>query len=251
MREAIRDNFNSQLSSAADLKVYSKEYIDFLVQKGPATEIEVANQLGVAKMVSGSFLAVANTLRIEAHVVDVRSGVLEASDRVEGAQSEFFELQRQLALRIMARLNIPAPPEETGRASTPATAAPSLDAYKLLLEAEGETATAGPKKGEDPYSEGVLRKEADKLSGHSLQWMRTSRAWAQEAPQQQPASEEEIQQVLEMYRQAYEKKDLDLLENVYAALTPIQREANVKYFQNTRGITQRCGNKGQAVYLLG
>ena len=101
MREAIRDNFNSQLSSTPVLKVYSKEYIDFLVQKGPATEIEVANQLGISKMLSGSFLATADKLRIEAHIVDVQSGFLEASDHVEGEQSNFFDLQRQLALKRM------------------------------------------------------------------------------------------------------------------------------------------------------
>ena len=106
MREAIRDNFNSQLSTTSGLKVYSKEYIDFLVQKGPSTEIEVANQLGIAKMISGSFQATANTLRIEAHIVDVQSGFLEVSDHVEGEQGNFFDLQRQLALKIMARLNV-------------------------------------------------------------------------------------------------------------------------------------------------
>jgi TolB-like protein/ketosteroid isomerase-like protein len=238
MRDAIRDSFNSQLSSAADLKVYSKEYIDFLVQKGSATEIEVANQLGIAKMISGSFLAITNKLRIEAHIVDVQSGVLEASDHVEGEQSDFFNLHRQLAVKVMAHLNIAATPAgETGGVPSPPST-PSLDTYKLLLEAEGETTATGPAKGDGPLSQGPLRKREDKLSHVPLgwEWTGASAAWAQESLQQGRISEEEIRQVLEKYRQAYEKKDLTLLDSVYDMLTPAQREANAKYFQQTQDL---------------
>lgn len=237
MREAIRDNFNSQLSSAPVLKVYAKEYIDFLAQKGPYTEIEVASQLGIAKMVSGSFLATANKLRIEVHIVDVQTGLLEVSDYVEGEQSDFFDLQRQLALKIMGRLNVAVSPEEKGVVPS-APPASSLDAYKLLLEAEGETSAAGPPEGDDLHSRGSPRREGDKLSRVPLRWgwPGASVAWAEEDSQQELAPEEEIRQVLERYRQAYEKKDLALLDDVYDRLTAAQREANAKYFQNTQNL---------------
>lgn len=235
IREAIRDTFNSQLSSAADLKVYSKEYIDFLVQKGPATEIEVANQLGIAKMISGSFLAIASKLRIEAHIVDVQSGFLEASDHVEGEQSDFFNLHKQLAFKVMARLNIVVSLAQKDVASV-APPTPSLDTYKLLLEAEGETPVAEPALEDAPHSQGSSRKEDDIHSRISRGRIGVSVVWAEETPLPGLASEEEIRQVLERYRQAYEKKDLTLLDGVYATLTTAQREANVKYFQNTQDL---------------
>ena len=238
MREAIRDNFNSQLSTTSGLKVYSKEYIDFLVQKGPSTEIEVANQLGIAKMISGSFQATANTLRIEAHIVDVQSGFLEVSDHVEGEQGNFFDLQRQLALKIMARLNVAV---ASGEKSVVATAppAPSLDTYKLLLEAEGEAQTTRPLQKEGAHPQGSSRGEDDEFARVPQRrgWLEASMAWAQDTSPHGGASEEEaIRQILERYRQAYEKKDLTLLNNVYDTMTTTQREAHAKYFHNAQGL---------------
>ena len=48
--------------------------------------------------------------------------------------------------------------------------------------------------------------------------------------------EEEIRQVLERYRQAHEKKDLTLLDDVYDGLTAAQRESNAKYLQNAQDL---------------
>jgi TolB-like protein/ketosteroid isomerase-like protein len=238
MRDAIRDSFNSQLSSAAGIKVYSKEYIDFLVQKSAATEIEVANQLGIAKMISGSFLALANRLRIEAHVVDVESGVLEASDHVEGEQGDFFNLHKQLAEKIMARLHLVAEPSAPSDDRVPtAPAAPSLDTYKLLLEAEGETPASDPQEGnKEPSPYGALWLWKDERTALFWLGLEPSLVWAQEPSAQGGAPEQEIRQLLERYRQAYEKKDLVLLDSVYDTLSPAQREANTRYFQQTQDL---------------
>ncbi len=238
MQEAIRDNFNGQLSSASDLKIYAKEYIDFLVRKEPTTEIEVATRLGVVKMISGSFLATENTLRIEAHIVDVHSGLLEASDHVEGALGDFFNLQTQLTLKLLARLDVAVSPNVTGGEPTPPPAS-SLDAYKLLLEAEGETTTAEPTTEDLPPAESLPSKEMDPLSHVLPRWIGAGIAQAQETssrPETETVPEEEIRGMLEIYRQAYEKKDLRLLDAVYVTLAPAQKAANTKYFQNTQDL---------------
>ena len=238
MQEAIRDHFNSQLNKGADLQVYSKEHLDFLVQKGAATEIEVANQLGIAKMISGSFLVVADKLRIEAHIVNVENGMFEESDSIEGPVGNFFDLQRQLALKVMAHLHIPLSLEEGGEKSDTPTI-PSLKAYKMLLEAEGETGGTGPAKQSDPDSEDDPQKKGEKLSFVFPVEREANVAWAQELPSpptNRIVPEEEIRQVLESYRQAYENKDLQLLDALYLALTPTQREANLRYFQNTQDL---------------
>lgn len=238
MQEAIRDNFNGQLSSASDLKIYAKEYIDFLARKEPTTEIEVANRLGVVKMISGSFLATADTLRIEAHIVDVQSGLLEASDHVEGALGDFFNLQAQLTIKLLARLEVTVSPNVTASDPTPPPTS-SLDAYKLLLEAEGETTITEPVEADPPPAEKISPNERDPLSHLLPRWMGASSAWAQEAPSRPETTtmpEEEIRSMLEVYRQAYEKKDLHLLDTVYVTLAPAQKEANTKYFQNTQDL---------------
>jgi hypothetical protein len=68
------------------------------------------------------------------------------------------------------------------------------------------------------------------------EWLAVSTAFADETSPQGGTPEVEVRQVLEKYRQAYEQKDPTLLETVYATFTPAQREANVKYFQNTQGL---------------
>lgn len=238
MRDAIRDSFNSELSGIAELKVYSKEYIDFLVQKTGVTDIEVAAQLGIVKMISGSVLVAADTLRVEAHIVDVASGVLEASDQVEGASHDFVNVHRQLTRKIMARLNVSVPsPAPTAAPEAPSPA--SLDAYKLLLEAEGETPVvpATPEHSPTPLpppstSEGPLSFLTPFLGRG---WPKVNEVWAQE-PTPATRPEDEIRLLLERYRQAYEQKDLMLLDAVYDALTPTQRDANSRYFQQTQNL---------------
>jgi TolB-like protein len=249
MQEAIRDNFNGQLSNASDLKIYAKEYIDFLVRKEPATEIEVANRLGVVKMISGSFLASADRLRIEAHIVDVQSGLLEASDHVEGALGDFFKLQAQLTSKLLARLDVDVSPNLTGSESPPPPAS-SLDAYKLLLEAEGETMISEPAAEDHSPAESLPTKEMDPLSRLLPRWIGESIASAQETPSQPERAtipEEEIHWMLEVYRQAYEKKDLHLLDTVYVTLAPAQKDANLKYFQNTKNLRVRIRDVDIAV----
>ena len=234
MQDAIRDNLNGQLNRVPGLEVYSKEYIDFLVQGGD-TEIKVAHELGISRMISGSYVATGEKLRIEAHVVDVQTGLLEASDFVQGEASDFFALQSQLAFKIADRLDLAlSAADQATLAAAPSTS--SLDAYKLLLEAEGETVGTESSR-EDPRDlpnrgpPDEARLQLPSLPGWA--WLGPKVARAGEI---QPSPEEEIRELLERYRQAYESKDLDLLGSVYAELTLKQRQARQKYFDNTQDL---------------
>jgi hypothetical protein len=66
------------------------------------------------------------------------------------------------------------------------------------------------------------------------EWLAVPVAWADESSLQETTSKEEVRQVLEKYRQAYEQKDPELLATVYQTFPPAQQEANAKYFQNTQ-----------------
>lgn len=221
MQQAIRTYLNSQLSGVPGLKVYSKEHLDFLGWQKPAAQIQIANRLGITKIISGRFDVLAEQLFIEAHLVDVQTGIQGRSTILQGAQKDFFTLQQQLAAAIIDSLNLAVPSKEKGGPGG-ALPAPRLDTYKLLLDAEGETTPA--QKKDEPHSSLPLWQE----------WLTASTAWADNAPPQKATSEEEIRQVLERYRQAYETKDLSLLESVYDSLPPVQKEAMVKYFQITQ-----------------
>ena len=52
-REALRDGLNAQLSQLSQVRVYSKEFIDFLMSRKGLTDVEAARELGIQKMLSG------------------------------------------------------------------------------------------------------------------------------------------------------------------------------------------------------
>jgi class 3 adenylate cyclase/TolB-like protein/ketosteroid isomerase-like protein len=251
MTEAIRDNLNGQLSKVSGLEVYSKEYIDFLAEDGATNELKVAHELGIAKMISGSYIVKGDRLRIEAHIVNVKTGMLEESDSVEGPQNEFFEMQAQLAFKIAGRLDINVSPEEQAAiASAPASS--SIDAFKLLMDAEDDSGGSDsiPQNFPERPQSGRSRSLDDSWSellawaarhGSALFGVSTARADTTNG------SEQAIREVLERYRRAYETKDLELLSSIYTELSPKQKQARVKYFQNTKDLVVQINDVRIAV----
>ena len=233
-REALRDGLNTQLSQLSRVKVYSKEFIDFLITRKGLTEIEAATQLGIKKMLSGSFVKVDDTLRIETHVVDVASGVLEASYVTAGKDSEFLDLQSKLTLGVIAKLNLPATDAE--KQALLAKRNTNEDALKLLLEAE--------RGGVPPQGSGG--KPAAQAPHSALpQWLAALRPAVARAEDGSP--EAAIHALLERYRQATEARQLDALASLHTQFTDEQRAAQQRYFQNVRELKVVIENVDVAV----
>jgi ketosteroid isomerase-like protein len=119
------------------------------------------------------------------------------------------------------------------------------------MEAEGVAPVTKPaeKKEDAQPSGGSPRQTQEKHSWIPMwdRWSEVDTAWADEETKPGSTPEEEVRQVLEKYRQAYEKKDLALLADVYETLTPAQREANEKYFQQTQNLSVTLRNIEVAV----
>ena len=230
-REAVRDGLNTQLSGLSRVKVYSKEFIDFLITRKGLTEIEAASQLGISKMLSGSFVEVDGTLRIETHVVDVASGVMEASYTTSGSAQDFPKLQNQLALGVISRLNLPVTADE--KKTLLAQENTNTDALKMLLEAEGGVASPPPPpapRSALPYWL-ALRVLID-----------PSPAFAEDV-----GAETAIKEALERYRRATESREIQALAAVYAEFPPTLQTAQEKYFENVRDLHVAIDNLDVAV----
>jgi class 3 adenylate cyclase/TolB-like protein/ketosteroid isomerase-like protein len=220
MCEALRDGLNTQLSELSNVKVYSKEFLDFLVTRQGLTEIEAANKLGITKMLTGSFVAVGGTLQIETHVVDVVSGVLESSYTTAGRERDFLDLQNRVVMGVISRLNLPVTDEE--KAMLLARRNTNVEALKLLLEAEGGSAPSEP--------------PADKPRSAVPQWLARAVQLGAVAAAANQAAEPEILAVIERYRRATEAKEIDTLAGVYSQFTPEQQAAQQRYFDNVRDL---------------
>jgi adenylate cyclase len=222
MSEALRDGLNTQLSGLSKVKVYSKEFIDFLMTRQGLSEMEVANKLGITKMLTGSFVAMGGTLQIETHVVDVSSGVLEASYTTQGREEEFLDLQNEVLLGAVSRLDLPL--SETEQAAIHAQRSTNVEVLRMLLEAE-----RGGKHAPEPATEEAPGEphSSRRTTGSFLERLLPSSAYAEET-----SEEGRILDLIERYRQAVEAKQLDEIAALYDDFSDEQRSAQERYFQN-------------------
>lgn len=219
VKEALRDGLNTQLSALSRVKVYSKEFIDFLVTRQGLSEIEVANRLGITKMLTGSYVAVGGTLKIDTHLVDVSSGVIEASYATSGPEESFLDLQNDLAMGIVAQLELELTEED--RAALLARSATDMEALRLLLEAEGAAAempAAGARTTPEPES-----------TSRWIEWPIGPRA---AFGAEHGGDELAIHAMLERYRVAMQDGSVEALVDLYSELSAEQRSAQERYFAN-------------------
>jgi TolB-like protein len=231
MREALRDGLNTQLSELERVKVYSKEFIDFLTTREGLSEIEAATKLGIGKMLSGSFVAIGNVLRIEIHIVDVPSGVLESSVTTTGRQQEFLGLQDRMVMDVITRLELPISEEE--RAMLLAKRSTDPEALRLLLEAEGGGT--------------VVRQGPDSSLQRWLGFRRLLTPAPALAEQPSDAAKADILAVLEHYRRATEAREIQALAGIYEEFTPEQQAAQERYFDGVRDLRITLANIDVAV----
>ena len=80
MQDNTRDGLNTLLSKVIALRVFSREKIDFLRERSGLSEIEVAETLGIQKMIVGTLAMEGGDVVLEARVVDIATGILDASE---------------------------------------------------------------------------------------------------------------------------------------------------------------------------
>ncbi len=226
--ETVRDELNTILSEIKSVKVYSKEFIDFLVTRKGMSEIEVAKELGISKFLSGRLIEQGDILKIETHVVDVVSGVLDASFTTAGASSNFLDLQRRFAIATVENLELRLSGVERAKLAQRGEA-DALDLRNLMLESEGA-----------PGGIAMLPDEPlSWLGGRFDLWalctfLQPSSAFADEdlTAGGEPSAEDEIRELLEAYRLATEAREIEELAALYVDLPDAQRQAQSRYFEN-------------------
>jgi TolB-like protein len=215
---ALRDGLNSQLTELPGVRVFSDEFMDFVMTREGLSAIAVAQRLGIERMVSGSVVTVGDTVRVEARVVDVNTGVLAGAHVESGRAQDFLTLESDLVLGVIASLPITLSRDEQHRIA--ARRATDLDQLRRLLDAEGESQSAPPAPTPPSGSDGD--------------------SWLPDvfAPREALADEaqRDIAAFLEQYRQATEAHDLAALGAMYQTFSPDQRAALDRYFGGVRDL---------------
>jgi serine/threonine-protein kinase len=93
--------------------------------------VEIARELKVSIVLAASYLQAGERLRVNAQLLDVESGALLWSDRIDAASADVLTLQDTIAARIVERLHLEHSTAEGEVILTPATA--NAAAYEEYL----------------------------------------------------------------------------------------------------------------------
>ena len=105
----------------AELKLQESDFID------PATAVAVGRGVGATAVIVGGLSVSGDRLRLDARVVDVASGTVVHAVEAEGATDAVFDLERELAQRVLEAIGA----ERAGLGAGWATEEPLVWGYKL------------------------------------------------------------------------------------------------------------------------
>jgi serine/threonine-protein kinase len=116
-------------------------------QGQPADPGDVGRELNVDAILSAGFIAVGERFRVNAQLMDVRSGEIIWSDRIDAAAADIFGVQDEITQRIVEGLRLELSPDEQAGLAQPATV--NAEAYEEYL------------RGRDRFARFIFRSVAE------------------------------------------------------------------------------------------
>jgi TolB-like protein len=126
LTKGVPDFLVSEMSSNANIRVIERDQVQKLIdeqkltsggQVDRETAVKVGKLLGAQHMIFGGFMAdPKGNFRIDARAVNVETGAIEYTDRVQDRADNVMGLIGQLAGRLNAGLKLPAASARTGDA---------------------------------------------------------------------------------------------------------------------------------------
>jgi len=130
LSKGVADFLITEMSSNPSIRVVERDQVQRLIdeqklvgggQVDRETAVKVGKLLGAQHMIFGGFMAdPKGNFRIDARAVNVETGAIEFTDRIQDQSDNVLGLITQLATRLNAGLKLPATPTRTGDAGAPA-----------------------------------------------------------------------------------------------------------------------------------
>src|SRR5207245_8320195 len=121
-----------------------RQKVACLREKRHGSEMEAAEVLGMTKMIAVALSVADTNATLEVQVVDIASGLLEASERAQGPVDGLIELQNQVAVKALKALGV-NPSDDEVRTILANRTNETLESYKLLNETLGDAKKVEPK----------------------------------------------------------------------------------------------------------
>ena len=115
LSKGLSDMLITDLSNVKSLKIVEREKLESLLKEielgdgkfiDPNTAQKLGKGLGASFMLTGSFLIMGETMRIDARLVDVGTGEVTMAEEITGEKYSFFELEKVLKDKLIKSLNI-------------------------------------------------------------------------------------------------------------------------------------------------
>jgi TolB-like protein len=129
LSKGVADFLITEMSSNPSIRVVERDQVQRLIdeqklvgagQVDRETAVKVGKLLGAQHMIFGGFMAdPKGNFRIDARAVNVETGAIEFTDRIQDQSDNVLGLITQLATRLNAGLKLPATPTRTGDAGAP------------------------------------------------------------------------------------------------------------------------------------
>ena len=132
--EGVQDEILNDLAKVADLKVISRTST-MQYRSGRVRNLrEIAQTLGVAKIVEGSVQRVGDRVRVSAQLIDARSDTHLLAERYDRNIADVFATESELAELIVSKLRAKLLPNE--KVAIEQRPTQDLSAYNLYLQAK-------------------------------------------------------------------------------------------------------------------
>ncbi|MFN8578119.1 MAG: FlgO family outer membrane protein [Candidatus Sericytochromatia bacterium] len=121
LKKGIADMLITDLSKIKSLKIVEREKLENVLREinigknpyfDPTTAQKIGQGLHAEYILTGSYILLNDTFRIDARLINVNSGEIVMSEKSEGLKSEFFDIQKDLVENIANSLNIKLKREE-------------------------------------------------------------------------------------------------------------------------------------------
>jgi|TARA_B100000315_G_C14579281_1_gene589605 TolB-like protein len=145
LSKGLADMLITDLSNVKSIQIVEREKLESLLKEidlgegkfiDPNTAQKLGKGLGAGYMLTGSYLIMGETMRIDARLVDVGTGEISMAEEITGEKNSFFELEKDLVNKLVASLNLGLSKSEERRIKKVQTESfESFSAYSSSLDA--------------------------------------------------------------------------------------------------------------------
>lgn len=179
-RLGFRDMLTTDLAKLSAIKVLERSQLEALLKEHDLAKTDFIDQdsavqlgrgLSAQAMLSGSYVISGDDIRVDVRLVSVETGEVLQAEAVEGKKSDMFGLQKSLAAKVLAGLDVQPTDAEQEALNEPQTR--DFDAFRLYSEARLAQIQGQQAEAEKRFKESLAKDRNFQLAARELDRLET------------------------------------------------------------------------------